>query len=642
MMRKKNIRNRRKIEDSYELNAHKTLENDEELSGLSPRSNLTEISFNQSFDEDEFENFIEKKIDPNKRDIDYYSNYIKGTKEINCKDFKKINEITLEKNLINLNSKEAENCNKEIEFRVNQINQGIKDINDDIPKIKNLISKLNNHNSDLMITAKTELKSFTELEKSMENEFIKGYSQIKELKGYQAKIVLRNYNILFKKFTETVKKSFEEVIRKINITNKANEVYQVMSDTYYTDINTELKQLELKLMDFELLEDFKEMHENLRELNNPANNIHKRTKEKCKDFKKMNEDFLDKQKVSNTKIKLNEMKCKIFLDKMIKMRKKIYDKINLERKKEGKDIIIPDKNEINTSICNLIKEFEEESGKISLDGNYNIDNLYNAKQGFEKSSEKNTKEIKKVLKEEEKKMKNISEELDIAKNCTIDIQILMDITGSMESYLSEAKTFLKSLVNDLIHIFIGLTVRISFIGYRDIDRNLKEEEYVDIDFTEKHEYIKNIISDCKATGGGDTCEDVAGALEKGIKKSWNSKARYVILVCDAPAHGNQYNNGESDDFPKGDPKGRNIDNFIYEFYNLNVNFFCVEITSKTNVMFNCFRNIYKNKNNTNGKSLLFEVKKLNNSSELKNYILETSQKVYEISKINIDKKWRFI
>ena len=491
---------------------------------------------------------------------------------------------------------------------------------------------MNNHNIDLKKTAKAELKSFTELEKSMENEFKKGYSEIKELKGYQAKKALNNYNKLFQKFTEIIKNSFEEVIKKINITNKASEDYQVMSDTYYTDINTELKEFECKLMDFELLEDFKEMHENLRELNNPAKNIHERTKEKCNDFTKMNEDFLKKQKVSNYKIKINEMNCKILLDKMIKMRKKIYEKVNLERKLEGKGNIVPDKDEINITISKLIKEFEEESGKISNDGNYTIDNLYNIKQGFEKSSEKNTNEIKKVLKEEEKKMKNISEELDITKNYTIDIQILMDITGSMTSYLSEAKIFLKSLVNDLIHKFIGLTVRLSFIGYRDFDKNLKEEEYVDIDFTEKHEYIKSIISDCQATGGGDTCEDVAGALERGIKKSWNSKARYVILVCDAPAHGNQYHYGESDDFPKGDPKGRNIDNFIHEFYNLNVNFFCVEITSMTNVMFNCFKNIYENQNKKKRKGLLFEAKKLKSSSELKNYILETSKKVYEISK----------
>ena len=598
-MLRKNIRKRRMIEDSLESNAHFTLENSDNLVNMSPRSNVTEISFNQSFEEDEFENFIEDNIEEN--------------------------------SLISANSKEAQDCNNEIERKVSLINQGINEINDDIPKIKNLISKLNQQNIDMMKTAKTELKSFTELEKSMEIEFKKGYSQIKELKENQAKIALHNYNKLFKSFTDTVKKSFEEVIKIINRTNKAGEIYQIMSDTYFRDINTELKGFEINLMDFELLEDFKDMHENLRELNNPAKNIHERTKEKCNDFKNMNKDFLNKQKVSNSKIKINETKCKIFLDKMIKMRKKIYEKVSIEMKKQGKQIDIP-QNEINKAMTNLIEEFEKESGKISNDGNYSIEKLYNMKQGFEKVSENNRKEIKRVLKAEERKMQNISEELDIVKKFTIDILILMDITGSMGSYLSEAKTFLKNLVKDLISSFIGLTVRLSFIGYRDFDRNLKEEEYVNIDFTENHEFITKSISDCQATGGGDTCEDVAGALEKGLNKNWNSKARYAILVCDAPAHGKKYHNNQDDSFPQGDPKGRNIEKFIDEFHNLNVNFFCVEISSITNIMFNCFRNIYKNQNVAKGKELIFEVQKLTNSSELKNYIFQTSRKVYEVSR----------
>ena len=630
-MLKKNIRKRRMIEDSFDSKAHFTLENSDHLVNMSPRSNVTEISFNKSFEEEEFEKFIENNIEPNKNDISLISQKINKTQEIKCNDFQKLNEIKVDKNLINLNSKEAQDCNKEIGRKAELINQGIRDINDDIPKIKNLISKFNQQNIDMMKTAKTELKSFTELEKSMENEFKKGYAQIKGLKGNQAKIALHNYNKLFKSFTDTVRQSFEEVIKIINRTNKAGEIYQIMSDTYYRDINTEIKGFEINLMDFELLEDFKEMHENLRELNHPAKNIHKRTEEKCNDFKNMNKDFLNKQKVSNSKIKINETKCKIFLDKMIKMRKKIYEKINLEMKKEGKQIVIPE-NEINTAMTNLIDQFEKESGKISNDGDYTIEKLYNIKQGFEKVSEKNRKEIKKALKVEEKKMQSISEELDIVKKFTIDILILMDITGSMRSYLSEAKTFLKNLVKDLIISFIGLTVRLSFIGYRDFDRDLKEEEYVDIDFTEKHEYIKNSISECQASGGGDTCEDVAGAFEKGIKKNWNSKARYAILVCDAPAHGRKYNNNQSDSFPQGDPKGRNIEKFIDEFHNLNVNFFCVEISSITNIMFNCFRNIYKKQNKAKGKDLIFEVQKLNNSSELKKYIFQTSRKVYELSK----------
>ena len=210
-MLRKNIRKRRMIEDSLESNAHFTLENSDNLVNMSPRSNVTEISFNQSFEEDEFEYFIEDNIEPNKKDISFISKKINQTKEIKCNDIQKLNQIKLENSLISANSKEAQDCNNEIERKVSLINQGINEINDDIPKIKNLISKLNQQNIDMMKTAKTELKSFTELEKSMEIEFKKGYSQIKELKENQAKIALHNYNKLFKSFTDTVKKSFEEL-----------------------------------------------------------------------------------------------------------------------------------------------------------------------------------------------------------------------------------------------------------------------------------------------------------------------------------------------------------------------------------------------------------------------------------------------
>jgi hypothetical protein len=97
----KNIRNRRIIEDPFESKAHYTLENSDHLADKSPRSNMTEISFNQSFEEDEFKYFIQDNIEPNKSDINLISEKINGTKAIKCKDFQTINEISLDNNLIN-------------------------------------------------------------------------------------------------------------------------------------------------------------------------------------------------------------------------------------------------------------------------------------------------------------------------------------------------------------------------------------------------------------------------------------------------------------------------------------------------------------------------------------------------------------
>ena len=56
---------------------------------MSPRSNVTEISINQSFEENEFENFIENNIDPNKNDISAISQKINLTREIKYNDIPK-------------------------------------------------------------------------------------------------------------------------------------------------------------------------------------------------------------------------------------------------------------------------------------------------------------------------------------------------------------------------------------------------------------------------------------------------------------------------------------------------------------------------------------------------------------------------
>lgn len=135
-MLRKNIRKRRIIEDSFDTNAHFTLENGDNLANMSPRSNVTEISFNQSFEENEFENFIENNLEPNKNDISFISQKINLTREIKYIDIPKLNQIKVENSLISLNTKDAQDCNNEIERKVSLMNQGINEINDDIPKIK--------------------------------------------------------------------------------------------------------------------------------------------------------------------------------------------------------------------------------------------------------------------------------------------------------------------------------------------------------------------------------------------------------------------------------------------------------------------------------------------------------------------------
>lgn len=42
---------------------------------------------------------------------------------------------------------------------------------------------------------------------------------------------------------------------------------------------------------------------------------------------------------------------------------------------------------------------------------------------------------------------------------------------------------------------------------------------------------------------------------------WQARARYAILVADAPCHGKKYHEDSIDDeYPKGDPNGIDIEN----------------------------------------------------------------------------------
>ena len=50
---------------------------------------------------------------------------------------------------------------------------------------------------------------------------------------------------------------------------------------------------------------------------------------------------------------------------------------------------------------------------------------------------------------------------------------------------------------------------------------------------------KNTIKKVNASGGDDTPEDVAWALEMSLNKNWKNNARFVILIADAPLSWNK-------------------------------------------------------------------------------------------------------
>jgi hypothetical protein len=86
-----------------------------------------------------------------------------------------------------------------------------------------------------------------------------------------------------------------------------------------------------------------------------------------------------------------------------------------------------------------------------------------------------------------------------------------------------------------------------------------------MEFSEDLTKVKDYIAKVRASGGGDTPEDVVGGLDKCLKQSWtDGSSKQVFLICDAPCHGKEYNNGD-DSYPNGSPEGLKLEPLMQEF-----------------------------------------------------------------------------
>jgi hypothetical protein len=59
----------------------------------------------------------------------------------------------------------------------------------------------------------------------------------------------------------------------------------------------------------------------------------------------------------------------------------------------------------------------------------------------------------------------------------------------------------------------------------------------------------------RSYGGEDGPEDVVAALDRASRLDWRSRARFIVLVADAPAHGRECNDDPADRYPAGVPGG---------------------------------------------------------------------------------------
>ncbi len=173
----------------------------------------------------------------------------------------------------------------------------------------------------------------------------------------------------------------------------------------------------------------------------------------------------------------------------------------------------------------------------------------------------------------------------------VDVCILMDITGSMNSYIRNARDSVLDAFDALRSMYPSCEFRLSFIGYRDYE---DEEQFIVIPFTFDIESVRNKISLIRALGGNDVPEDVAGAFKKTSELDWQGDVKTIFFVTDAPAHGTDYHPITlGDRYPRGDPTGLDPKQQAIEFAHQGIDLTLFRVTPQVDMMIEQFYDAYK-------------------------------------------------
>ncbi|CAF1528181.1 unnamed protein product, partial [Rotaria sordida] len=160
---------------------------------------------------------------------------------------------------------------------------------------------------------------------------------------------------------------------------------------------------------------------------------------------------------------------------------------------------------------------------------------------------------------------------------SLDVCFVIDVTGSMTPWLSGVKQQINAITSGIITKIeeqfpdMNFILRYAVVAYRDEGDNPKIEmlefekgNILNSKLTHKQRKdqrkkyhneqtrrVSDFLSALKPYGGNDEPEDVLGALDHASKLNWDARAKFIVLVCDAPAHGHDCNDVNTDRFPNG-------------------------------------------------------------------------------------------
>ena len=496
-------------------------------------------------------------------------------------------------------------------------------IQDNIKKAKNLINEIKEHleldnnipnqiniipNKDFEEEKKNFIKIYTKLFgehiKKYKNLYIKEHIylsdnliQILNKMGNNLdnllNIITNNRNINLNKrnidLNDNQKDDLENYIKKdLNSYKKEKENFMKV----YMRRNNELLSTVLDYLDF-----FKSFKGNVKKLEKQLIDISKITKEK----KNL---FFENKPYKIQKLFLTDLYRKISL--LIGERDELFSKIENMKEESLEKIPFKKLTTLSTNINNNLKDIypkinkkREEYGKNPIEIQY-INIGKNEMENIKKSIKDFVEEIDNINKKIKKEYEIIELE---EKKYRLDILIIMDITSSMENYLSNLKNQFNKMINKISEEIPEALLYIGFIGYKDLKDVELGDDYIEIDFTINNQKIKDEINKIEPEGGNDIPEDVAGAFTLALNKSWKGNTCIAILITDSPCHGKEFheldqgNEKQKDDYIDGVSEQKSIENLIHDFKKKNISLICLKLHNNTNKMFDKFKEYYKIENN---------------------------------------------
>lgn len=121
----------------------------------------------------------------------------------------------------------------------------------------------------------------------------------------------------------------------------------------------------------------------------------------------------------------------------------------------------------------------------------------------------------------------------------LDLQLVIDTTGSMGDELNYLQTELSSILNSIQNANPQVSIRTGLVVYRDVGDQYVVRSYP---FTDNLADMQSALNGETFDGGGDYPEAMDQALEEALTFQWREQsAKVMLLVADAPPHSHRVN-----------------------------------------------------------------------------------------------------